>query len=55
MHLYKSPAISELKIENKKMIRNQYNYLTSTGQDTSGKEGRTKSNDTTIKTSQAES
>ena len=37
------------------MIRNQYIYLTSSIQDTKGKEGRTLSNDTTMKTLSAES
>ena len=37
------------------MIRNRYNYLTTSVQDTKGKEGRTKSNGITIKTLQAES
>ena len=37
------------------MIRNRYNYLTPSVQDTKGKEGRTQSNGTTIKTLQTES
>ena len=37
------------------MIRNRYNYLTPSVQDTKGKEGRTESNNTTIKTLQRES
>ena len=37
------------------MISLRYNYLTPSVQDTKGKEGRTKSNRTTIKTQQAES
>ena len=36
------------------MIRNRYNYLTPSVPDTKRKEGRTKNNDTTIKTLQAE-
>ena len=41
--------------DRKLMIRNYYNYLTPSGQDTKGKEGQTKSNGTTIKTLQEES
>ena len=37
------------------MVRNRYNYLKHSVQDTKGKEGRTKSKGTTIKTLQAES
>ena len=37
------------------MIRNRYNYLTPSAQYTKGKEGRTLSYGTTIKTLQAES
>ena len=36
------------------MIRNRYNYLTPSVQDTKGKEERTQSNNTNIKTLQAE-
>ena len=39
----------------KVMIRNRYNYLTTSVQDTKGKEGRTYSNATTIKTLQTDS
>ena len=42
-------------IERKAMIRNRYNDLTPSIQDTKGKEERTQSNSTTIKTLQAES
>ena len=37
------------------MIRNRYNYLSPSVQDIKGKDGRTKSNCTTIKSLQAES
>ena len=42
-------------MERKAMIRNRYNYQTPSVQYTKRKEGRTKSNGTTIKTPQAES
>ena len=43
-----------VEIERKAMIKNRYNYLSSSVQDTEEKE-RTESNGTTIKTLQAES
>ena len=46
---------SGTEIERKAMIRNRYNYLTTSVQNIKGKDGRTSSNNTTIKTLQAES